>query len=209
MQLYIDLVRTVADQNLFETFFLQATDVRRQKVLKLRQEQGKYASLGVEIMLRCGMKRAGIPFGAYSYGEDGKPYFADNRACFSLSHSEEYACAAVWDKPVGIDIECRKDLTSGLIQRIAGENEWKEHSPIAIWCAKESYLKLTGEGLRKDMRKIVFRGDAMLDAADGNRLCGLYSAGLKELECWVSFFEESIQVNFCQWDVKALRDFLC
>lgn len=89
------------------------------------------------------------------YDEKGKP-IADN--CFvSISHSGNVIAVCKSDRPVGIDVEKisgNRDFKK-LSERFfsPAENEKFDENPTAecfyrIWTAKESYAKITGEGLK-------------------------------------------------------------
>ncbi|HHW25224.1 MAG TPA: hypothetical protein PK778_04190 [Bacillota bacterium] len=80
----------------------------------------------------------------------GKPFFADcEKIKFSLSHSGEYAAAAVADMEVGVDIERVRPVSARVVQRflsgiVAGSSD---EDIIEAWCKKESYGKFVGTGL--------------------------------------------------------------
>lgn len=88
-------------------------------------------------------------------GEHGKPYFPDApQLHFSISHSGAYWLCAFSGMPVGLDVQqhcaCQKQA---LTRRFFSPEEqlFLERSAYGpffdLWCAKESYLKYTGEGL--------------------------------------------------------------
>lgn len=89
--------------------------------------------------------------------EAGKPYFENkNDVFFNVSHSGEWCFAALSDKPVGIDVQKIKELKSNVAKRFfdAGEIAYIEadeeksiERTIEVWCIKESYVKMIGEGL--------------------------------------------------------------
>ncbi len=92
--------------------------------------------------------------------EKGKPYFPQlPDVHFSVSHSGKYFACAFADVQIGLDIqECknRPDEAERCI-RIAkrffhpDEIDSLEKSPVSafykIWTAKESYVKMTGQGI--------------------------------------------------------------
>ena len=104
----------------------------------------------------------------YGYGTYGKPYFVDYpRIHFSLSHSGRYAAAVFADCETGIDIQRRRPLRDGVACRVLSEREFARYERMEdgeartdwffrCWCAKESYTKLTGDGLTRDFRRIAF-----------------------------------------------------
>jgi Phosphopantetheinyl transferase len=82
----------------------------------------------------------------------GKPYFPQHDAIkFNLSHSGEYAAAAISDTEVGLDIELIKYVNPKIINRyllgiVMGDTE---ADIIEAWCRRESYGKYTGEGFMR------------------------------------------------------------
>ena len=88
----------------------------------------------------------------------------DKKLCASISHSGNFAAAAVSDTAVGIDIEEMRDVPEGVVRRAfvdeeadyvnsAETEEEKKQRFLQIWTAKEAYLKLKGTGLR-DIEKV-------------------------------------------------------
>ena len=97
----------------------------------------------------------------YVYDIHGKPDFADTSWHFNLSHSGEYVCLVTDDNPVGVDIQQMRPLKNyHLAERFYCEAELAKMESCAneaekvecfydIWVKKESYAKLTGEGIGK------------------------------------------------------------
>ena len=101
----------------------------------------------------------------FDFGSHGKPVLRDHPALhFSLSHSGNAVLCALDRRPVGADIEIIhrrglehlltvfSDPERALIERAASP----EVCFTRLWTRKESYLKLTGEGLTgtKALREI-------------------------------------------------------
>lgn len=97
----------------------------------------------------------------YNYDIYGKPDFADANWHFNLSHSGEYVCLVTDESPVGVDIQQMRPLKNyHLAERFFSEKELikiesyiniteKVECFYDIWVKKESYAKLTGEGIGK------------------------------------------------------------
>lgn len=89
----------------------------------------------------------------------GKPYFDAHGVFVSISHSDGLCLAAVSDKELGADIERINggDRLTRLAQRFFTEEEADavktggEDRFYEIWCAKESYIKYTGEGFSRPL----------------------------------------------------------
>ena len=85
---------------------------RREKTLRLKNDDDKRRSLGVELLLEKAAGRSD-----YALTENGKPFFPDGGAYFSLSHCGKYAVCAVSGVPVGADIELARDNALRLAER--------------------------------------------------------------------------------------------
>ncbi len=100
----------------------------------------------------------------------GKPYFiGEDKVYVSISHSNERCIAVISDSEVGADIEYMNGGTDRLV-RIADryfctdETAYVRFDPeyrfYEIWCKKESYLKMTGEGFSRNLNSFsVFKTD--------------------------------------------------
>lgn len=96
----------------------------------------------------------------------GKPFLVHHRdVYFNISHSGSYVACAVGKVPLGIDIQYHKKgdyHRTG--RRIMTPDEWEEYERsdfsdtvfFRCWTKKESYLKYTGEGIRRDMRTLDY-----------------------------------------------------
>ncbi len=114
--------------------------------------------------------------------ETGKPYFrALPEVQFSITHSGGYWACAFGNAPVGLDMEMHRKCRIGDISKRffhPSEHKYLELRGNGIkeffdlWCAKESYVKFTGEGLsglsdfsvtdgtiKADLRHIKFLND--------------------------------------------------
>jgi len=115
----------------------------------------------------------------FGYEEGGKPYLAGHSGIhFNISHCRTAAICVVDTQPVGVDIETIRRWNEPLVRRTMNEREMEEilSSPdqaaafISLWTKKEALLKLTGEGIRRDLRKVL-QGDeditTVTDTANG------------------------------------------
>lgn len=102
----------------------------------------------------------GLSLNSYTYEseEGGKPYVTagGRKIPVSVSHSGELIMVAVSSKKViGLDIESRnRNVSSGLLKRIAATEYERGMNAVRLWTLKESFLKMTGTGLRVAMNKI-------------------------------------------------------
>lgn len=117
---------------------------RREKTLRLKNDGDKRRSLGAELLLKKAAGRCG-----YALTENGKPFFPDNEAYFSLAHCGDYALCAVSDRPVGADIELARGNVLRLAERfflpdeaaLVQSAQCPEDEFCRLWTLKESYIK--------------------------------------------------------------------
>ena len=134
---------------------------RREKTLRLKNDDDKRRSLGVELLLEKAAGRSD-----YALTENGKPFFPDGGVYFSLSHCGKYAVCAVSGVPVGADIELARDNALRLAERffMPDEAALVERSPTPeaefcrLWTLKESYIKAAGLRLGDVRTFSVVRG---------------------------------------------------
>lgn len=137
---------------------------RREKILRMKNEAAKLRSLAAGNLLHYALcEELGYSFEStkpfsIGYGEKGKPYLTEYPGIhFNLSHSGDYVCCAAGDVPVGVDIQEKVKVHEKLAERFftpadqrmlaeCGEEE-RQDLFFRMWSIKESYLKLTGEGL--------------------------------------------------------------
>ena len=88
-------------------------------------------------------------------GTHGKPYFLHAlQLHFNLSHSGRHWLCAFSGAPVGLDVQQHRACQKQALARrffSSAECAFLERTAYVpffdLWCAKESYLKYTGEGL--------------------------------------------------------------
>lgn len=107
----------------------------------------------------------------YGYHENGKPYFTNFPWHFNLSHSEEYVFLVLSEQEVGVDIQQERSFyNERILRRFFTKEEqelWKAHEIPEerekffwrMWIRKESYGKLTGEGIAKAVSVNVTQAD--------------------------------------------------
>lgn len=88
--------------------------------------------------------------------QNGKPVFERDDMHLSVSHSGGLVAMAWSDGPVGVDVQESRPM-GNIVSRILSPKESAVSDTIllSIWAAKESYVKMTGEGLSKDFRDIT------------------------------------------------------
>lgn len=106
--------------------------------------------------------------------EQGKPYFPTRpEIFFSMSHSENELLCALADSPVGCDIQRRRELRPGFIEKLTTQRERQDFEFFELWTLRESFFKMNGWGsLRHD--HFYREGEKIIaPLADAN--CRLYS----------------------------------
>ena len=115
----------------------------------------------------------------YSFAEKGKPYLSGADCAFNISHSGDYVVLAYHTKtePVGVDIQKIRMMRDGMEKRLLHkkesallpeESEKRLRYLNRLWALKESFVKMTGEGLLRDFRTIYADFDnGMIAGEDG------------------------------------------
>ncbi len=106
--------------------------------------------------------------GMIERGSHGKPHFRENVGIhFNISHSGAYGACALSLIPCGLDIqEVRKVRSQKMLERVLTQREQKqvqeaknpEKEFCRFWTRKESFLKLSGDGITKSMRDLETPG---------------------------------------------------
>ena len=149
----------------------------------LRRSAGKARNLGhsyvgsAHLLLAMAAERNHAPQPVlWQARENGKPYLADGPH-FSHSHSGDIVLCAVYDAEVGVDVEMPRKIVPGLRRKILSDREkaCETEGLLTAWVAKESYLKYTGEGLRRAMTEFSVQSGAVIDGE------GVYQASVQRV----------------------------
>lgn len=155
---------------------------RLQKALSYRQAIDRFictkSFLMLEDMLRKNFGLAVCP--EFSYDSHGKPYFRGyQEISFNISHCHRGIACALMDKPVGIDIEeiqFDEDLAKVIFNSEELEAVRSADEPAVkfteLWTRKESFLKLTGEGLRDNLKDVLSDAEGVVITTNINRFAG-------------------------------------
>lgn len=152
---------------------------RKEKTLRYRQKKNRKQSLGVGILLKQCLDQYGINIEEIYYGGNGKPQI--DELYFNLSHSHDMAVCVISDKPVGCDIEKIGKLREGIAERFFTENEIKHLEQfegeakreefLHLWTLKESYMKMTGEGMSLALDRFEFKFSDSIKVYRDGQLC--------------------------------------
>lgn len=165
---------------------------RLSKALSYRHDPDRFlcakSFLMLEEMLRTAYGLDHCP--EFSFGSHGKPYFQCRPDIFfNISHCRRGIACAVLDRPVGIDIEeiqYDENLASVILnpEEIAavGRSEEPEVIFTGLWTLKESFLKLTGEGIKDNMKNVLSETDDVSFSTEARRSASyVYSVAEKPL----------------------------
>lgn len=165
---YYAKVFSPLEEGTFLQYLEKVEKRRREKLLRMKDQNSINRTLTAGCLLHAVLCKwmelrpdICIPF-EIGYEKEGKPYLINKpEICFNLSHSGEYVCCAIGDVPVGVDIQKKTAVRSGIAERFftpadnqklseCGEKE-RIDLFFRMWSIKESFMKLTGKGLKQGM----------------------------------------------------------
>ena len=170
LKVYIADITPLKDERIYEYYYNKSIPWRKGKADALKLQNVKIRSIGAGILLKKALEDVGIPKNLWSFNEAeaGKTTLTDAKELmidFNLSHSGDKVMCAISDCAVGCDVEAVKENTK-VAKRFFTELEAELASYNAemftrIWTLKESFIKATGEGLKRalDSFEICFEGD--------------------------------------------------
>lgn len=137
---------------------------RRRKAMHYRQANGRKNCVIAYLMLKIGLKECfQIVDFTLGYGEHGKPYLAEYPdVYFNISHCGCGCAVAVADSPIGVDIQDVRPFNREIAERVCCKEELelmerssgRDREFTRIWAMKESYVKMTGQGIGCDLTAI-------------------------------------------------------
>lgn len=163
MDVYVYMMRvdTPLTPEKEEALKSRLSEGRQEKIRKLRFEADKRLSLGAGLLLDHGLRRYGLKerTEVFSTVENGKPCLAHHPEIqFNLSHSGSMVMAVFSSCPVGCDVEKKQKARMDVAKRFfapaeqrvllsAGTEEERDRLFGRLWTLKESYLKVSGQGM--------------------------------------------------------------
>lgn len=98
---------------------------------------------------------------------NGKPFLKGmEQYHFNISNTDGMVVCAVSDMEIGVDAEKKKPFRKGILRKCAGpgekayildaEEKEQQERFFRIWTLKESYIKMTGEGMRIPLNEVEF-----------------------------------------------------
>lgn len=151
---------------------------RRQKALRYRFDIDRKMSVISYLMLLYALRENyNITNPQIAYGVYGKPYLTEYPDIyFNISHCPKGCVCVVSDREIGVDIQDIRPFSWDIAKRVCCDNELKmlecaddkARLFTKIWTMKESYVKMTGEGITSisSANTIVIRNEIIVFEKD-------------------------------------------
>lgn len=161
VQLYAADINNLPDPKEYPDILKHIHGERKTKTMKFKQPDDRKRCLCTGMLLEKILPLHGTSPNKITIGANGKPDIEE--IFFNISHSDDFVICAIGKKSVGCDIEIIGKETDGMAKRFFHPNEIKYLNEIKkekrneaffrLWTIKESYIKMTGEGLRLPLNK--------------------------------------------------------
>ncbi|MBQ2434188.1 MAG: 4'-phosphopantetheinyl transferase superfamily protein [Clostridia bacterium] len=171
------------------------SDERLRKIARFQLDGMRVDSACAELAFLAAQKMAfgGIGKNLYEYRENNKPYFKETKyGCLSFAHTRGIGACLIAPVMCGVDVEVKERNVDKIREKIRFRHAEEEINPLTLWCVKESFVKLTGEGLSRPFSELEFRDDAIM-AEDGTHLAWA-KTGKMERAVWAVSLEREMPV---------------
>ena len=182
-RIYLADIRPLLDETLQQRVYDRLSRERQEKADRCRFPHARAASLAAGFLMEYALKDQQKQRCHIGYGQSGAPLVLDENGAesgyISLSHSGDFAVCVISDRPVGIDLQKKKTVKIGMLRHFMGQQEQeafleqyrKDETEEVLseegcdaflrqWAAKESYMKLTGQGMSMGFDRIRVWQDA-------------------------------------------------
>lgn len=148
---------------------------RRERIVELRQRKDQIQSIGAGLLLRYSFLKEGYTTEQWGQikiqrSSSGKPSVVQYpEFCYSLSHSGKWVICGTHSKALGADIQEMRPWKENVAKRFFAQEEYerilktqeyeKQNMFYKLWTAKESYGKLTGDGIGKGISHYLTTAD--------------------------------------------------
>lgn len=192
MNFYLLDVTGLPDPKVDEMALLDIPDWRRAHIMKYLRERDRRLSLGAWRLMEKALLRHGFLASNVKIGANGK--LECDGVYFNLSHSGDMVLCAVSDAPVGCDIEKATGAPFEVAERVFTKKERRylldakntgeaNRRFFRLWTMKESYMKMTGEGLGLSPERIEVDLDTLSILRDSViQSCILQNSALGDYE---------------------------
>ena len=173
MDYYLSDIRTLPDPKKDAAALAGIPPWRCEYILRYRFPDDRKRSLGAWRLMEKTLGQYGFSASNVKVGEKGK--LLCEGVYFNLSHSGDFVLCVISDAPVGCDIERVNRGHFSVAERVftSGERRYLDDAQsdaernrrfFRLWTMKESYLKMTGEGLgvSPNRLEIDFEDDCIL-----------------------------------------------
>lgn len=196
VELYLIHTEFLDEESVFQRKLRMVSEKRRERVLSYKIREDQKRSLAAGLLLEHVLGEKGYSGDMIAAEENGKLYLPGvDDFFFSLSHSGEYAACVISDVPVGVDIQKKRATKASIAKRFF---QWEEAERIEkapkerqmdlffrYWTGKESYLKLTGQGLGGGLDNFFVDLDEMVITDRYNHNQKIF---LKEYKCLEDYY---------------------
>ena len=127
-----------------------------------------YAKLAADLFLKYILSKVGQPLQEVFVEASGKPYLLNRKLNFNISHSGSFLVCVISKQTIGIDIEKKRIINNAesIASRFFLEDEYniirgcsdnsKSDLFLRFWTLKESFAKMLGTGIFKEIKSISF-----------------------------------------------------
>lgn len=176
MEFYLLDASTLPDPKEDESVLSGIPDWRRAYILRYLRPYDRKLSLGAWRLMESSLKQHGFSAENVTIGKNGKPECKG--IYFNLSHSSDMVLCAVSENPVGCDIEKVTDAPMEVAEHYFSKKECLYIANASnltdayrrffrLWTMKESYMKMTGEGMSLSPNRIEIDINNMTVLRDG------------------------------------------
>ena len=149
LKVYIADITPLYGEKTYEYYYKKSIPWRQKKADSIKLQKPKCQSIGAGILLKKALEDVGVPKNQWSFTE---------------AEFGKVMCA-ISDCEVGCDVEMIKDNTKVANRFFTGHEAElaRDNAEVftRIWTLKESFIKATGEGLKRPLNsfEICFEGD--------------------------------------------------
>lgn len=182
---YLDALPSEGQEE-YEKLLKEISGERQERIRKNKSHESRKQLLGAGVLLKKVFEIYGVDANAIQKDSHGKPVIDGFH--FNLSHTDGLVICAVGDQSVGCDAERMGLAPQGVAERFFSETEKEyfcssemsyDETFFRLWTMKESYIKMTGEGMHLPMDCFeIYLGDPIKIFREG-----------KEQSCYVKEYD--------------------
>ena len=160
---------------------------RKEKILSHKNKEGRKQSFASSLLLKKILQQNNLKLQDVNYAKNKKPEI--DGIFFNISHSENFVICSTSKKSVGCDIEKIRPVKKDFETRFFTQNEVaylnkfdgeeKLNQFFRLWTMKESYMKMTGEGMKLALNRFEFIIEDSIKVYRDGLLC---NCNIKEYE---------------------------